>query len=200
MPETLQQRDSQENRQLNRVEESPDQRVHCLERDRNRTRRRREDETPDQHQCHLERERDRARCRREDETTDQRRHRLERTRAVRSEQQLLMSSEAACIARSAAASRQQQSRANETPQHQQTHRCHQRWHVLQDLLLPVDNSKVRPMKPHNNNKLAEQLMPLDSRKVGSMNIHKGQCPSVCLSQRCLSVQLSPSTETGLRQA
>ena len=58
MPETPQQRDSQENRQLNREEETPDQRVHCLERDRNRTQRRREDETPDQHQCHLERERE----------------------------------------------------------------------------------------------------------------------------------------------
>ena len=141
MEGTPQQRDSRENRRHIREEETPDQCECRLERDRNRARRRREEEPPDQRQRHLERERDRARRRREEETPHQHDRRLETTRARRSEEtpehrdhrleqsrmqdqawRLLMSSEEASIARSAAASRQQQSRANETPQQQQTHR------------------------------------------------------------------------------
>ena len=141
MEETPQQRDSHENLRRIREEETPDQRDRRLERDRNRAQHRREEETPYRRQHRLERDRDRARRRREEETPHQHDHRLRRTRARRSEEtpehrdhrleqsrmqdearRLLMSSDEASTARSAAASRQQQSRANETPQRQQTRR------------------------------------------------------------------------------
>ena len=67
-----------------------------------------------------------------------------------------MSTEDTGIRRSVDANHQQESRANGSPEQQLTCRT-------------ADAGRIGPMKVQNKNKLAEQLLPINSRKARPMN-------------------------------
>ena len=68
--------------------------------------------------------------------------------------------------------------------------CPQRKLVLEDLLMPIDSMKVGPMNLQNNNNIAEQLMQI---KNNTEEIQMGHC----FKLPCIAINRSLPTSGGL---